>query len=314
VRCIALALALAGLLPGAARAEAADELLHELQGCERRLDPQLDVGYDRIAALCPVLVARLAASRWAPVLPQGWNRPDNDLSAGGLVALATWIERQRQARPLRDAPATQLLAQVLRELQPATTEQSGAWARFKRWLRAIFAARETEPGESWLQRLLRGLDPAAIWMRVLGYAALAVVVALAVLIVANELRAAGLLRSSRRAPSAAGPAPAQAHARPTLRDFERSAARERPAVLLRLVTDALTRAERLPPAGSLTVREVVRAARIDAGAEREHLRRLTEAAERARFAASEPSEAEIAPALAGGRRLLAALESAGSGR
>ena len=46
-----------------------DELLDRLDACIGRLDQQLDVGYERIAARCPELAPALAQSPWAPWLP-----------------------------------------------------------------------------------------------------------------------------------------------------------------------------------------------------------------------------------------------------
>src|SRR5262249_29160448 len=74
---------------GARPAEAAqpDPALRTLDDCIQRLDPVQDVGYSRIAERCPELAPALAASAWAAWLPHDWDRPGNELSAGGLTEL-----------------------------------------------------------------------------------------------------------------------------------------------------------------------------------------------------------------------------------
>src|SRR5579859_7001502 len=64
-----------GLISGAAVAAAPD--VPNIDGCLGRLDPELDIGYDRIAARCPELVKQLEQGDWAPWLPGGWKDPGN---------------------------------------------------------------------------------------------------------------------------------------------------------------------------------------------------------------------------------------------
>src|SRR3569833_3488934 len=66
--------------------------------CVARLDPQLDIGYDRIAARCPELMRQLEAGAWAPWLPRGWKESGNDLSAGSLKELRELVTRESNAR------------------------------------------------------------------------------------------------------------------------------------------------------------------------------------------------------------------------
>jgi len=304
----------AGILPPVARADATDELLRGLATCERALDPELDVGYRRITELCPALVEQLGHSPWSALFPSGWDLRDSQLSAGGLAELGQLIERERSASGrgaagARPPPSAGLLAPVLRDLGAADEERGGLWARLKRWLRSVSDTRDDTPGSGWASRLLRRIDPGEAVLRALGYAALAVIVVLALAIVMNELRAAGLLRPAGRRRAAGRLADdATTLAAPTLRDLTRVAVTERPALLLRLVIDALTRTHRLPPAGSLTARELTTTARIDSPEDRERLRGLAGAAERTRFAAVAPAPDELTPVLAGAEALLAGLE------
>ncbi|MEJ5755965.1 hypothetical protein, partial [Salmonella enterica] len=63
---------------------AAPAPLPDVDSCVRVLDPQLDIGYDRIAARCPDLARELEHGAWSSWLPRGWKESGNDLSAGGL--------------------------------------------------------------------------------------------------------------------------------------------------------------------------------------------------------------------------------------
>src|SRR5438128_7099732 len=88
------------LINGAAIAQEQPQTMAQLpalDACLGRLDPELDIGYDRIAARCPELAKQLDHGAWAPWLPRGWKEPGNDLSAGGLRELRELVERESAA-------------------------------------------------------------------------------------------------------------------------------------------------------------------------------------------------------------------------
>src|SRR5215467_10070296 len=74
-----------------------------IDACLRRLDPQTDIGYERIAARCPDLTRQLQASEGAAWLPRQWQAPNNDLSAASLEDLRHLLARElaTQATPSR---------------------------------------------------------------------------------------------------------------------------------------------------------------------------------------------------------------------
>ncbi|HEX7416488.1 MAG TPA: hypothetical protein VF315_00420 [Steroidobacteraceae bacterium] len=303
-----IALLLLGCSARAARAS--EDIVRDLNDCSRQLDPELDVGFARIAERCPQLVHSLNASRYAPWLPSGWNEDGNELSAGSLAELATLIERELHPDVLRAPPPLAQLQGVLAQLGPQASGRGGLWERFKGWLRSIFQA-DDKPGESWLARLLRRVDISeAVW-RVIGYGALAIVLLLAALIVVNELRVAGLL-ARRGVAERRGVGPGVlSHRRGTLRELEYSDPRERPALLLQLILEALMRGGRLPPAGALTVRELAHSARLEPQ-DGTRLELLGAVAEHARYASAPPADVELEQSLARGRELLATLERRGA--
>jgi hypothetical protein len=119
----------------------------------------------------------------------------------------------------------------------------------------------------------------------------------------SELRAAGLLggtaRESRRATASA-----EWRRRLLLADVMQAPLSERPGLLLKLLGEALTRAQRLPAAEGLTVATLVREARLDHEEERAELARVARTAERVRYAPLPPEEESLQAAVGSARSLL----------
>src|SRR5271156_3954451 len=189
---LALLLAAAGA-PGAA----AREPVAAIDACIRQLDPTLDVGYARIVQRCPELAPALTASAWAARLPPDWNKPGNELSAGGLAELRALMTRQPSVASIR-APRVDRVAAVLAGIKLNDQVQEGWWARLKRWLRALLTPRPANPNDSWLRRLFGELAPSQSVQDAIAWTATAVVILLAGTILVNELRLAGWLGAGRR--------------------------------------------------------------------------------------------------------------------
>jgi hypothetical protein len=300
-------LALAAPLAPAGAAQT--DPLAAIDGCIARLDPQVDVGYERIAARCPDLTGALEQSGWAGWLPRGWKEPRNDLSAGSLAELRATVQRELVPRTARRALEVQRLKAVLAELGDASQERSSVWSRFKQWLRSLFARRNEESDVGGFSRLLDQLGVSDAIIEIITYVLLGGVVALAGLIVYNELHAAGVLRGRERGVAGDEAHVGKAGRRPTLGDVERADLRERPRLLLELIAAKLTDLKRLPPAGAFTVREITRAAQLREEPDRARLAELALTAERARFAAGSIEPAVVANAVAHGRALLTTLDS-----
>jgi hypothetical protein len=259
--------------------------------CIRQLDPTLDVGYARIVQRCPDLAPALAASTWAERLPPDWNKPGNELSAGGLAELRTLMTRQSTAASVR-APRVERVAAVLAGIKVNDHVQEGWWARLKRWLRALLTPRPANPDDSWLRRLFAELAPAQSVLDIIAWTATAVVIG------------AGRRRSGQV------PAPGTAAGgRATLEQVLAASPAQQPRLVLELIIARLREQERLPPARALTVHELERAARLPGEADRERLAVLTATCEQVRFAAREVAPQSLAAAVARGRELLSALEA-----
>ena len=275
--------------------------------CVRKLNPDVDVGYERIAARCPDLVVRLEQGRWAAWLPRDWKRPNNDLSAGGLRELRELLANVPDAG--NRAPSVASLPAVLASLAQQDSAPVGWWTQTRIWLREAFERREQATGEGWLARLIaqNGLSQAVL--EIVSYAALALVVVLAGAIVVNELRVGGALGSLRKR-FAARAAPVRAgvpHAGPTRDDLQHAAVLQRPRMLLELIIACLTEDSRLPPARGLTVRELTRLARLPDQADRDRLAELARVSERVRFSDTGVSEAAVTTVVEDGWLLLGRL-------
>lgn len=305
-------LALLLMIAGTAHAREPDAL-PALEACAGELDPQLDLGYERVAARCPDLTGALEHSPWAAWLPADWKEPRNQLSAASLRALHEALVRESPAvRAGAPAAVTRALhpervRAVLERVMRPQRAGEGWWARFKRWLREVLTARPQDDSH-WWRRLLGDVSMDRAMLRVAAGFAIALLVILAIAVVMNELRIAGLLR--RRPLSTRLPAGGRAaRGGPALSDVAGAEPRAQPALLLELIAARLASLGRLPPARAFTVRELTRRALLADEDARARLADLAAVSERVRYAAGGVAVPVLEAALRGGRELLAALEA-----
>lgn len=293
-----------------------------IDSCVGRLNSDTDIGYERIAARCPDLARRLDEAGLAAWLPRDWKKAGNDLSSGGLRELGNLLaleERDGATSPARaHQPNVSHLPAVLAGFAGDPTEGRGWWARAKAWLRDVFERREEED-DSWFSRIVgqSGFSQAVI--ELISYVALALVVMLAVVIVANGLRVNGVLDrfwrryiKGRRMPVPAG-AERQGAAVLTWEQVDEAAPAQRPRMLLELITSRLMEEGRLPQSRALTVRELARVARLPDEADRRRLAELARMAERMRFSNEVVPDAAVGPVLENGRLLLERISCATDG-
>ena len=285
------------------------QALDALNQCVARLDPQIDIGYDRIAVRCPDLTSQLDHAPWSAWLPADWKASGNDLSAASLRDLRSLITRELQTRPGARTAQVASLKPILGQLD-LQTENQGAWARFNAWLRDAFTPGEQDPREGWLSRLFGLVSVSDTVARLISWACLGVVVVLATAIVANELRVAGVFTRRRSlGKGARRGAPMTAARSIEWEDVQSAPAGERARLLLQLIAARLVASGGLPPAEGLTVRELVRVAQLPNSGDRDLLVDIALAAERVRFSADPVPTDSIEVALAHGRTLLDHLEA-----
>jgi hypothetical protein len=291
------------LISGAASAQG----LPALDACLSRLDPELDIGYDRIAVRCPEAVKQLDHGAWTPWLPRGWKEPGNDLSAGGLKEFRELVDRESAAGASPRAPDIRHLKSVLSGL--VSTNSEGWWSRLNSWLRSILETREQPTDESWFTRMVSHVGFSQSLRQLIAYAAVIAVVLLAVVIVINEVRAAGLLpRRGDLARRRHGPRDTRTPYR-AWSDIEQAALPDKPRLLLELILRRLSDRGHLPPAGALTVRELTSAAQLPEPDDRARLSQLALAAERVRYSARDLESAALDESVARGRELLDRLDA-----
>jgi hypothetical protein len=283
----------------------AQDALGTIDSCVRKLNTDVDVGYERIAARCPELIRRLDDSGWSGWLPRDWKQPGNDLSAGSLRELRVLITRELATHRVARAPRIERLNSVLMSLERMDHERRGWWARTQAWLRDVFERREQTSDDGWLNRMIAQIGASQAVLELIAYAALALVVLLAGFIVVNELRS-GVVFGEARGRQATRRAPPGTNRRDGLTwdDVQMAAFRHKPRLLLELIATRLTEESCLPPARGLTVRELTRAARLPDERDRERLAELALASERVRFSDTEVSADNIEAAVESGRTLL----------
>ncbi|MBS0364967.1 MAG: DUF4129 domain-containing protein [Proteobacteria bacterium] len=275
-----------------------------VDACLRQLDPAVDTDYARINARCPGLAPTLIDAPFAPWLPSDWNESDGNLSAAGLKQLDSLLVREGARTPLREAPPVERVRAALAALHSHARPQ-GWWERLWRWLRGLATDGE-QPALPWWQRWFSGasISQRALHLTVWGVVASLIILAVSVLV--NELRVAGVLRRRRprrAAHTAEGAAPRDAP------DPDTALPEQRPALLLEQVAQRLVEQERLPPARAFTARQLVRRARLAQAADRERLERLAQVSEQLRFSDRPVPAQRIAEAIGQGRELLASLYS-----
>jgi hypothetical protein len=275
-----------------------------LDQCVARLDPELDIGYDRIAARCPELTRSLEASGWSAWLPSDWKRPGNDLSAASLAELRRLAARELATHRGGQVLGVERLDAVLAELgQPGS---NGVGHRWLAWLHALLG--RPEDPDNFGQAFERvGLSDAPI--ELLARAGLAVIVALAVLIVLKELHLAGVMRWPLRAPQRWEETPGAPRA--GWLDIQQAPRERQPRLLLALLAKQLTEQSRLPASRGMTARELMRAARLPEEDDRRRLGAVAQVAESLCYSDKKPGLEHIEAALEQGRELHEQLSQAG---
>jgi len=257
-----LLLVLLGFAAGAplrADSPAAREVIRD---CARRAKPDL-VGMDALRADCPTLATAIEALGLAAHLPQDWKE---QVTAGDLAdwsALADRYAGSAAPVPLADSSRLQTIARFLRP----PPEPPNWWERFKTWVGSWL---DPERGQwpDWLRWPTRWRPGNALLYGVTGLVLIA-----AAVVIAMELRAAGVLGADRRrrAPPkrSATDAPTNSPRWQEPEEIDEPVEQLRPERMLRVLVAALTKSHRLERDRDLTCRELITAARFDTTAQRE---------------------------------------------
>jgi hypothetical protein len=297
-------LALSGLMFAGAAFAADDAALRIVEACRARLDPRTDIGIERIQKKCPELLPALAGAPWRDLLPQSLRERREEITAGSLRTLEELIRSSGAAGAQRDAPSREILSPVLAELGERGQEGATRWERFKRWLKEKVEKRKDDEDASALEKWSRKLKTSEGIAQAVTYIGYAMVGVLVCFVIWSELRAAGLFGGARRSRGRSDPAGLWRR-RLMLADVAAAPLAERPGMLLRLLGEALTRAERLPAADGLTAGAIVRRASLDSDEDRGELARIAAIADAVRYGSIRPPDESLENAVGSGQTLLA---------
>jgi hypothetical protein len=289
------------LLPGVSGAE--DAALRAVDNCRARLDARVDIGIERVRRRCPELLPALEKAPWRDLLPRTLGERREEISAQSLRALSELVRHATDPATQRPVPGRDALDPVLAELGAQGQQGATRWERFKRWLKQKLENRPGDDNAGWLERWSRQFHTSEGVARAITHAGYAMVVALVLYVIWQELRAAGLWGGRRRA-GGRKDAAAEWRRRLMLEDVFAAPLAERPGMLLRLLGEALTRAHRLPAADGMTASALVRGARLDDEAERAALARVARTAEEVRYAGRKPADEDMEGAVTAARELL----------
>jgi hypothetical protein len=295
---------LVALLGFAGAASAADDpALVALDACRARLDVRTDIGLERISRRCPELLRTLANAPWSNLLPKDLLERRDEISADSLRELGELIRASGREPASRATPDVEKLAPVLAALGEKGQQGATRWERFKQWLKDKFDRREEDKDEdSWLEKFGRQFETSEGVATVITYIGYALMGLLVLYVIWSELRAAGLLGGTRE--SRREQAEAQWRRRLQLADVMQAPLAERPGLMLKLLGEALTRAQRLPAAAGLTAATLARQARLDNDEERADLANLARTADAVRYGPRPPEEEKLEGAVSSARALL----------
>ncbi len=258
---LALWLLMLPVIAGQSEAPSERQLYELFDDCiSRQVRAVSAPGFDRpldLEITCPSLGGALGES------PLGkWIRPTpgGDMTLDQLVDLRHLVARMSPPEEtnwtLNYSGLDALLAQTL--VRKEGGDELGWWDRFLAWLEGLI--REQDDADvRWLLRLLQALTPSAETAKFILYGSLVTLVLVAVGIVFNELRAAGIVkvfrqRSHRRVSMESADTGAGASVL-SPQGIRRLALVQQPAALLKLCIDQLICEHRLPDDKSLTNRE-----------------------------------------------------------
>lgn len=299
-------LASAMALPIVAGTQADEAALAELNRCQARIDPIVDVGYPRIVQRCPKLPQLIAATSWQSLLPPEWQARSDSLSAGSLAALAVLVRDAEAGAPIRSKPDLSALAVALSPFDSVAGESLGRWQRFKRWLAQLFGAGEANDS-GWLARFSGSFKITEALSRVLTTFGYIVLFGFVMFIIASELRAAGLLTSGRPRATAESIADRGVPQARALGDIARLPLSDRPGALLQLVVERLAVVRDGVPWRSLTIRELLVLTQREPMLPASQLSMLGHTSEQVLFAREMPAPETLGAAEQAGRQLLESL-------
>jgi hypothetical protein len=269
--------------------------------------PPAASGVAALKSACPQLEDALKSVGLDRMLYEGWQQHLNRDALRDLVRL---VERYGGSKPGRSPDMSALpgvLAALARDQTPLPTSW---WGAFKTWLKAWWSRHSDS--FSWLDRWLEHLGQSASLFNVISYSLLAVVAAVALAVVVNELKAGGLLRPGRRSartPRVAWESASAAESAAAEEAQPQSLGR-RLTDLLRMLVNRMMQTRRLEAERSLTHRELVARGIFDSESQRAVFAAVAGAAESITYGSMNVETDDLDVVLGQGRVLLTQLTEA----
>jgi hypothetical protein len=295
------------LLGPLAHADEASQAQAVLEHCLRTADRQA-IGVEELEKSCPGLWRAIDTLGYAQLISDDQYE---SLDRNGVADLIELREHfQAGAAQNNGGPDTAALAPILKQIaEPTIEKKQSKWDKFLEWLKKRLN-RNSAPGGSWPD-WLKNAHMSERAAKIAGWIVVGLVGLLALGIIVNELRVAGVFK--RRRKSAAGETVAQDelphNAREVLAETQLA---DQPTLLLRMLVAKLVEGGRLARERSLTHRELSQRARFDTADDRsafEHVARLSEQA----IYGERPLDSQTAePVLTRGRALYDALLTQGA--
>jgi hypothetical protein len=273
--------------------------------------PKAPSGIGELRLICPDLEHAIVDSDLRDQLPENWQERLNR----SAIADLSWQLHRYQARSLSAVPRVPTLYQVAHDLNQPQPRHS-SWQDFKDWLRQLLLTRAgADP--SLLNRWWSRLSVPPVLMRSILYGLIGAIIVMALWIVRRELQAAraGAGAARRRLQRSLQPPSAAGATAPGVAEIDQAALRERPALLLRLLVQALLQSGRLRSERSLTHRELGVRSAFDNPEQQLRFVRISLLAERLLYGAgvaavSAAAQPQIDQAVTDGQQLYAQLLAA----
>ena len=264
------------------------------------------VGLTALEEECPGLTRALEQSGYLPLLSTSLRDELDVYDLSDVLTVDDWYAEDSSA-PNPDVAALGPILDSLRAQQP---ERPLTWfERFKRWLRSI-AERQERDSDNWLSRWLDKTRVTEAVATTLLFIALGLILAVTVLVIVNELRAAGVFRKRLAIEDESTASGMTTPADDATVDLDTLPADRKVSMLLRMLVKTLVQSGRLRTERSLTHRELCARANFDDAGQRESFQRVAALAERTVYGSSEVAASEVEPIVTAARKLDAQLRGA----